>query len=73
MVGFSQECIGRVHLVEKLRHDAPDLSPTATFKSCVWFAVMLIFDKFRALDILRHGRGEELDCIGLVVGGGGKN
>ena len=43
------------------------------FKLCVLFAVMIIFDKFRALDILRHGRGEELDGIGLVVGLGGED
>ena len=73
VVGFGEEGVGRVHLVEKLRHDAPDLSLTATFKSCVWFAVMIIFAKFRALEILRHGRGDKLDGIGLVVGLGGED
>ena len=73
MVGFGEEGVGRVHLVEKLRHDAPDLSLTATFKSCVWFAVMIIFDKFRALDSLRHGRGDKLHGIGLVVSLGGED
>ena len=34
---------------------------------------MIIFDKFRALDILRHGRGGELDGIGLVIGRGGED
>ena len=34
---------------------------------------MIIFDKFRALDILRHGRGEELHGIGLVVSLGGED
>ena len=33
---------------------------------------MIIFANFRALDILRHGRGEEADSIGLVVGLGGE-
>ena len=56
---LSEEGIGRVHLVEKLRHDAPVLSPSATL--CVWFAVMLIFANFRALDSLRHGRGDKGD------------
>ena len=55
--------------LKKLRHDAPDLSPSATL--CIWFAVMIIFAKFRALDILRHGRGDKGDGIGLVVGLGG--
>ena len=69
VVGFGQKGVCRVHLVKKLRHDAPDLSPSATL--CVWFAVMIIFDKFRALDSTRHGRGDKLDGIGLVVGLGG--
>ena len=73
VVGFGQKSVSCVHLFEKLRHDAPDLSLTATFKSCVWFAVMLIFAKFRALDIIRHGRGDKLDGIGLVVGLGGED
>ena len=69
VVGLGEEGVGGVHLVEKLRHDAPDLLPSATL--CVLFAVMLIFAEKRALEILRHGRGEELDGIGLVVGLGG--
>ena len=59
MVGFGEEGVGGVHLVEKLRHDAPVLSPSATL--CVWFAVMLIFAEKRALDPLRHGRGDKGD------------
>ena len=34
---------------------------------------MLIFDKFRALDSLRHGRGDEGHAVGLVVGSGGED
>ena len=34
---------------------------------------MLIFANFRALDSLRHGRGDKLNGIGLVVGLGGKD
>ena len=68
VVGFGQKSVGGVHLVEKLRHDAPDLLPSATL--CISFAVVIIFDKFRALDILRHGRGDKLNGIGLVVGSG---
>ena len=56
---LGEEGVGGVHLGEKLRHDAPVLSLAATL--CVWFAVMLIFANFRALDSLRHGRGDKLD------------
>ena len=45
------------------------LRPMRVFKAvtnsiqflCVWFAVMLIFANFRALDSLRHGRGDKGD------------
>ena len=65
----------RVVKLKKLRHDAPDLSPSATFKSvtnsiqflCNLFSIMIIFDKFRALDILRHGRGGKGDGGGHVL------
>ena len=71
VVGFGEKSVCRVHLVEKLRHDAPVLSPSATL--CISFGIMLIFANFRALDILRHGRGDKLDGIGLVVGLGGED
>ena len=34
---------------------------------------MLIFAEKRALEILRHGRGDKLDGIGLIVGLGGED
>ena len=60
---LGQKSVRRVHLVEKLRHDAPDLLPSATL--CVWFAVMIIFDKFRALDSQRQ---QPLPCQNTLAG-----
>ena len=53
---LGQECVRRVHLVEKLRHDAPDLSPSATL--CISFGIMLIFACFRAFCL--HQRQQRL-------------
>ena len=65
MVGFGQKCIGRIHkkTLALAFAAAMAVSPRVlrVLKSCVWFAVMIIFDKFRALDILRHGRGDKGD------------
>ena len=75
--GLGEEGVGGVHQKTLALAFAAAMAVSPKLlrveKLCVWFAVMLISAWFRALDILRHGRGEELDGIGLVVGLGGED
>ena len=67
VVGFGQKSVGGVHQKTLALAFAAAMAVSPKLlrveKSCVWFAVMIIFANFRALDILWHGRGEELQCL----------
>ena len=69
MFRLGEKSVGRVHqkTLALAFAAAMAVSPKVlrVFKSCVWFAVMIIFDKFRALDSQRQ---RPLPCRNTLAG-----